>query len=700
MIVAGLRMRGWALTRQEVFEDDSPVALWLCRLLLRDGPDGEAMQTLLSGGADDDESEAPEKAEPEESEVIQSRLTELERKPLDRSAPMFQNVGALAERLGLSDVEREILELGVGVRVVSSLTALFESVRSPWRTNIGSVVADALDLPVELVRKTLSAKSVLLQARLIEFSEHRRHSEFGAPEWLAQLLERSQPDCHQLFSELYRDAPSTELTPDDFPHVRDSLDLACSLLGSALANHTRGVNVLVYGVPAAGKTELARVMAKAVGVRLLEVSVEAENGEPLSAFGRFDAYALAQRIHRGSGSVLMLFDEVEEALHTQRIPAMFMFGEGSRKGRDKGWTHRMLEDNPGPAIWIANAVRGLDPAVLRRFTFVIELRTPPPRVRRTIIERYTQGLTVSDAWKAKMSQDVRLAPGHIEAAARAARMVSPNGDNVDAVLSRVLSAGWSAQGLEARPMPAHTDLGAWNPDFVNASCDLEQLANAAAKTRRGTILLYGPPGTGKSAFAKHLAERVSRELVARRASDLLSKWVGKTEKHLAEMFAEARESDAVLLLDEADGFLGNRAGAQRSWELTQVNELLVQMEAFEGLFVCATNLVERLDPAAFRRFALKIRLDPLRSDQRWRLFCATLARFGLDVDERLRPALDRASDLTPGDFVAVVRGAELKGPPDSAAALFDALDEERRMKPGKARDEIGFASRVVRQRNP
>ena len=58
------------------------------------------------------------------------------------------------------------------------------------------------------------------------------------------------------------------------------------------------------------------------------------------------------------------------------------------------------------------------------------------------------------------------------------------------------------------------------------------------------------------------------------------------------MFFEARQQEAILVLDEADSFLSDRRYASKSWEVTQVNELLTQMEAFEGIFVCTTNLLE------------------------------------------------------------------------------------------------------------
>ena len=93
-----------------------------------------------------------------------------------------------------------------------------------------------------------------------------------------------------------------------------------------------------------------------------------------------------------------------------------------------------------------------------------------------------------------------------------------------------------------------------------------------------SLLLTGPPGTGKTALAAALAERLDRPLLVKRASDLLSKWVGETEARIADAFAEARESGALLLFDEADSLLSDRADARRSWEISQVNELLTWMD--------------------------------------------------------------------------------------------------------------------------
>jgi SpoVK/Ycf46/Vps4 family AAA+-type ATPase len=77
------------------------------------------------------------------------------------------------------------------------------------------------------------------------------------------------------------------------------------------------------------------------------------------------------------------------------------------------------------------------------------------------------------------------------------------------------------------------------------------------------IFLYGPPGTGKSAFAKHVAHDIlDREIIVKRASDILGCHVGESEHNVSAMFREAERSDAILFIDEADSFFENRGNAK------------------------------------------------------------------------------------------------------------------------------------------
>jgi SpoVK/Ycf46/Vps4 family AAA+-type ATPase len=146
---------------------------------------------------------------------------------------------------------------------------------------------------------------------------------------------------------------------------------------------------------------------------------------------------------------------------------------------------------------------------------------------------------------------------------------------------------------------------------VDSRYELPRIIAALKARGHGCLCFHGAPGTGKTALAEHIAQQLDRPLMIRRASDLVSKFVGETEQQMAAMFREAEAEKAVLLLDEADSFLQDRRGAQRTYEVTEVNEMLQGMERYNGIFVCTTNLLESLDQAALRRFTFKIQFKPL-----------------------------------------------------------------------------------------
>ncbi|MBM4165260.1 MAG: ATP-binding protein, partial [Lentisphaerae bacterium] len=167
------------------------------------------------------------------------------------------------------------------------------------------------------------------------------------------------------------------------------------------------------------------------------------------------------------------------------------------------------------------------------------------------------------------------------------------------------------------------------------------------------LLFWGPPGTGKTAFAQYLAQSLDKELIIRRASDLLNMYVGGTEHNIREAFEQANHEDAILLLDEADSFFIDRSRAHHSWETTRTNELLTQMENHRGIMLCCTNLLDYLDHAVLRRFAWKVQFKMPTPEGRQCLY-----RRYFDVQENPAPrdCLDRVArieNVTPGDMKAV-----------------------------------------------
>jgi SpoVK/Ycf46/Vps4 family AAA+-type ATPase len=333
----------------------------------------------------------------------------------------------------------------------------------------------------------------------------------------------------------------------------------------------------------------------------------------------------------------------------------------------------------------------MDPAFVRRFDFVLEAKIPPRSVRHRILEQETVGLPVSPVWIRQTAEHDRLTPAAIQQAAKVTRAVlgATPGVCVDDVIGRVLGNSLEAMGASRRPRNYAQAPTTYRLDVLNADRDLAVVLDGLKQTGAARACLYGPPGTGKTAFAHHLAEVLDKPLIVKRASDLQSKWLGEAEQNLARMFEEAALENAVLLLDEADSFLTDRRGAQRSWEVSQVNEMLTQMEAFEGIFIASTNLMGTLDQAALRRFDLKIHFDFMAPNQREALFRDCMASLGLQMDVESLSAVSHLSRLTPGDFANVMRQSRLE-PMTSGLGFAERLAQECHLKPGGIRRSIGF----------
>ena len=168
------------------------------------------------------------------------------------------------------------------------------------------------------------------------------------------------------------------------------------------------------------------------------------------------------------------------------------------------------------------------------------------------------------------------------------------------------------------------------------------------KKTGGGVLLYGPPGTGKTMIAKAIANEVGAKFYAVKGSDIVSKWVGDSEKNINSLFEEANKQDrSIIFIDEMDNLLGRRGVDTHNDK--RVNEFLQQIDGFAGrnpnlLLLGATNRPWDIDSAAMRsgRFSQKIYL-PL-PDGPARKFMIEKSMKGVPVDQTFD--IDRIVDAT------------------------------------------------------
>ena len=589
----------------------------------------------------------------------------------DRTGQRLLN---LAQTTGLSRTDAAILELLVRYQTHSVFQSLVDDVLiSPSRWHDVNVGGRALPLllghSAGAIARRLHGDAPLIRAGLVSVDED---GDMKAIERLNRLARAPAEAGSEVNRLLFDAAPCSDLQWSDYDHVAGDRDHVETLLKGALERGEPGVNILLYGPPGTGKTEFCKAVAERLGVTLYSVGETDEDGDEPSRRERQQELRLAQRLLSQDSRSLLLFDEMDDLLGDGLSGLLGqLFGRRSRGNESKVFMHRLLEQAPAPTLWTINGARDVSPTILRRMMFAFELRPPTGPVRERVWQRQLarNGIEADAADVRSLAVEFNVTPGVAAGATAAARL---GGGDIETVrrgvrsLSRVLGCERVPQGASMR----------FDPTLIRADTDPTALAErlAGSGERRFSLCLQGPPGTGKSAWVRHLAEQLGLEVLQKRTSDLLSKWVGNTERRIADAFTEARDAGAFLVFDEADSLLADRRFAARSWEVSQVNEMLTWMENHPLPFACTTNFADHLDPATLRRFVFKVTLDYLASKQ---ANAAFRAYFGLEPPAQLQ---DLAA-LTPGDFAVVRHKAEILGLLDEPEALARMLREECDAKP-------------------
>lgn len=590
---------------------------------------------------------------------------------------------AICTALGLDRNDAGLLEYLCVLDTVPALRRLLVEVHCQPRHQPG-VLAVLLNLSVHWLGRQLAGHGRLRMLELVGIDADADTLADGvvSGECLRRLRRSGCTSAQQILHLLLEELPPSGLSLADFPHLHADGVLIADSLQRAADNGVPGINVLFYGAPGTGKTVFSACVAAQAGLRAWKVRSSTDDDRPLDRAGRLGAYAIAQALLAERSDCVLVFDEVEDVFGgDDGVPFFFR----SRTAQNKGFLNERLETNAVPTIWITNAAEAIDPACQRRFLLSLAFSTPPVSVRRRIVE-HQLGAVLAAGDRAlidRLAADPLLQAAQFDTARRLAEL---NGHRPAAeVVERGIAL--QRQLLHGQPLPKRRlQSMPVDPQFLNLDGPVSPqcILDALERSGYGRLCLYGLPGTGKTEFAHQIAARLGRELIVRRGSDLRSAWVGETERNLAAAFAAADPERSVLLIDEIDGFLGDRRHAEHGWEQAEVNELLQQLEDYPGIFVATTNLLERIDPAALRRFDFKLECRPLTGAQRRRLYAREI---GGDADAPVSEIelrrLDALDGLTLGDFANVSRQLAVFGDVKDGGYFLTLLAKELQ---GRRRD--------------
>lgn len=622
---------------------------------------------------------------------FQRRLMHLERHAsrFTHAPALRQNLELLANEFAFSPAECALLACAVLRQADEVLGSVMSRVPSCEGQLRFRRLAVFLGVELTSLEQALSPHGLLAKSGLLDMLRLRATGRILAltDERWCDLAFEPLSSREELLSRFVPISKPTRLSEADYMHLSDHVALLTSLVKESLESRRQGVNILLYGLPGTGKTQLARLLAAQASAPLFEVPIEGDGDEPMLRAGERLAAVARSQLLLSHSRALLLFDEVEAIFND----GSHFFGKPSTAEQGKAWVNNLLESTPIPTIWVANEIWGMDAAFVRRFDMALEVM-PPPRSQRVRYLSRMCGDRLDCREIERLAHSDAVTPAVIERALSVAQRVSPSRVGFASTVERVLDGTLRAQGHKSirETLRDSSDTADYDPTLANADHDLSSLADALARSASGRLCLHGPPGTGKTGFGRWLARKLDLPLVVKRASDLQGAYVGVTERNLAKVFAAAEREGALLQVDEVDTFLRDRTRARASWEVSQTNEFLTQLEAFGGIVVCTTNFLSELDSAAIRRFDLKIGFGYLRAEQAFRLLCESLSSLGIEPADgaNLRSKLARMDSLTPGDFALVTRTQSLFPESDQHSFMTALRAEVVARTPLKTR--IGF----------
>ena len=591
-----------------------------------------------------------------------------------KTSLLERNLLLLQKSIGLDDVEKEIL--GLAIRIVAD-NVKKNVIKQLFPFNLVELKKFFYCLPY---KESVIYNKLKIRSKLSEFGilELYFRADITVNKTVFNLMFHNNKSVEDIKKNILGNPTQSKLQWSDFNHVEQK-DLCRKLLSGILKKSVTGGNILIYGKHGCGKTEFAKILTKQANA--LGYILENNN----ISFSKYDCersriknLLFVQKILQNYKNSVLIIDECDDIFNSF--------------SNEKYFLNKLLEDNSTPCIYIMNSINFMDKAYLIRFTHAIKFEMPNLEVRTQMwqhgLDKYK--IKTEEGTAKKFAEEYQLSPSFIYNAVKCAKIAGGGLNTIKQNLTALETA--YNNGMEIKHETTTTakpetekNKNVFNTSLLNTDLDLSDLTQRICQLNEKSfsLCLYGVSGTGKSAYAEYLAEMLKMPVIKKNCSDLLSKMVGDSEKNIAEAFNEAKTKKAVLVFDEADSFLQDRKNAYRSWEVTQVNEMLTQMEKHPFPFVCTTNLIESLDKACLRRFIFKVEYKYLTDEQKTLAF-----NHFFNMKDVVLPS---GLCLTPGDFAVVYKKASILGLLDNKNELIAMLETEVKNKDVEiTKQKIGF----------
>ncbi len=507
------------------------------------------------------------------------------------------------------------------------------------------------------------------------------------------------PVCHrcltiQSLQPYFNEMSRVMSTKDAYALSSYSVKKESTSIAKSLLLKDGGTNILLYGAAGSGKTEYAKSLAKACGLKAIKFknSYEAEESVGTSVC------ALNVMLSIPREDIVFIVDEAETLLETKAISTE------SNSGSRKGTVNKLFEQCKNRVIWIVNYTDKMDESTKRRFTYSIFFDKMSEKNLTDISQKRLTKLDCPESLKTKI---INLCGTYEVTGASINNMMSVmkafDGcdektieNNVRCVLesNAILLNG---QAKMREKTKSQYDMSVVS-STIPASNIIEMIENAQKYAEKNPcvdngirMLFYGLSGTGKTEFARYIAGKLGKKILLKRPSDIISKWVGDSEKNISDAFAQAERTDQILLFDEADSFFRDRSLAQNEWEITKTNEFLTQMEEFKGILICTTNLRNIMDKAMLRRFHICTEFKALGREGIEKMLNRYFS--SINMSQKQIDRLASYNSVTPGDFGAIAGRVRFMSPESvTADYIVEELLALQKEKEGKSSNSIGFCA--------